>query len=474
MKVVIADDEALVRFSIRSMLDELGLPLTIVAEAANGEELERAVETHRPELALVDVRMPGATGLEAIRRARKNGAKTRWLILTSHAEFDYATEAIQLGVAGYLLKPAGPEQLRAALVPLIDEIALERASADEQFVRTLVLGLEASGKGAPRTELPRCWVGVVRADFDASLTALERTACQDAVVGSLRNLIGSEARCAVWAAESGVIRLVLTVDDAGFEARRSTVTAAVKQEPERCRLSGAGVGEVADWDQLAAAFERCGAVLGYRGVLGTGAFQDAADWERRVSALSVPLKTLGGGLDAFVSAWDDGNVPRVLELAAALAGAFASAVTGGEAAARWIGLRTGIVPPDGPASEWAREFLELTRAAVPELRRAADAQTRVVDGVDEYLNHHLVDEVRVPDIAASLALSPNYLSSLYRKTAGVTISERLTELRMLKAKELLAMPGNAVKAVAADVGYRSTRHFARLYHQRFGHYPSGR
>ncbi len=474
MKVVIADDEALVRFSIRSMLDELGLPLTIVAEAANGEELERAVETHRPDLALVDVRMPGATGLEAIRRSRKNGAKTRWLILTSHAEFDYASEAIQLGVAGYLLKPAGPEQLKTALVPLIEEIEKERAAADEQFVRALVLGLEASGKGAPRAELPRCWAGVVRADFDASLTALERGACQEAVVASLRSLMGSEARCAVWAAGPGVIRLVMT-DDAGFETHRSAVTAAVKQEPERCRLSGAGVDDVADWERLASAFERCDALLAYRGVLGTGAFQDAADWERRVSALNAPLKTLGDGLDVFVSAWDDGNIPGVLELAATLAATFASAGTGGEAAMRWVSLRTGIVPPEGlAASDWSREFLEIVRAAVPELRRAADAQTRVVDGVDEYLNHHLVDEVRVPDIAASLALSPNYLSSLYRKTAGVTISERLTELRMLRAKELLSMPGNAVKAVAADVGYRSTRHFARLYHQRFGHYPSGR
>jgi two-component system response regulator YesN len=176
-----------------------------------------------------------------------------------------------------------------------------------------------------------------------------------------------------------------------------------------------------------------------------------------------------------LSVWDEGNVPGVFELAVKLSEAFASAGAGGEPAARWVSLRTGIVPPHGlTGSEWARSFLELARAAVPELRRAADAQTRVVDGVDDYLNHHLVDEVRVPDIAASLALSPNYLSSLYRKTAGVTISERLTELRMLRAKELLSMPGNAVKAVAADVGYRSTRHFARLYHQRFGHYPSGR
>ena len=475
MNLLIADDEALVRYSIRSMIEELGLPLS-VSEAANGDELERAVAVSRPDIAVVDVRMPGTSGLEAIRRARRNGARTRWLILTSHAEFDYASEAIQLGVAGYLLKPAGPEQLRSALAPLMEEIERGRAAANEQFVRTLVLGLEASDKGAPRLPLPPCWAGVIRLDFAAPLTALERASRQDAVAGSLKALASGDALWAVWSAGTGVLRLAATLDDTGVAARLDAVTALIKQESALCRLSGAGVMGVSVWPELAAAFARCETALIYRGVLGTGAFQDAEGWERRVAALGESARALARGLDSFLAAWDDGNVPQTLELAASLAAQFPSAGAVGETAARYLGLRTRIAPPE-PGEvlhNWTRKFLETARSAAPELRRAADAQTRVVDGVDEYLNDHLVDEVRVPDIAAYLTLSPNYLSSLYRKTAGVTISGRLTELRMLKARELLALPGNAVKSVAADVGYRSTRHFARLYHQRFGHYPSGR
>jgi two-component system response regulator YesN len=474
VKVVIADDEALVRFSIRSMIEELGLPLTVAAEAANGDELERAVETYRPDIAVVDVRMPGPTGLQAIRRARRAGARTRWLILTSHAEFDYASEAIQLGVAGYLLKPAGPEQLRAALVPLIADIERERAEADGQFVRSLVLGLEASDKGAPVTALPACWAVVIRADFGAAVTALERAARQDEVAASLKNLSSPDARLAVWSAGSGIIRLVTTSDDEGFDARRAAVAAAVKLGPEHCRLSGASTGGIASWSQLTAAFARCDAALVFRGVLGTGVFQETADWERRTAALSAPLRNLASLAEAFIAAWDEGSVPGVFELSGRVAAESPS--VGWEAAARYLAHRTAMPAPETgmTAADWARRFEAAARSAVPEVRRAADAQTRVVAGVDDYLNGHLVDEVRVPDIAAFLALSPNYLSSLYRKTAGVTISERLTELRLLKARELLSLPGNAVKSVAADVGYRSTRHFARLYRQRFGHYPSGR
>jgi two-component system response regulator YesN len=472
--VLIADDEPLVRFSIRSMLDELELPLMVVAEASNGEELERAVETYRPDIAVVDVRMPGSTGLQAIRRARRSGAKTRWLVLTSHAEFDYASEAIQLGVAGYLLKPAGPEQLKDALIPLIAEIERERAAADEQFVRSLVLGLEASDKGAPPTALPMCWVGVIRVDFGSELTALERVARQDEVVALLRSLSSGDIRLAVWSAGPGSIRIVMTLDEE-FTARRDAITAAVKHEPELCWLSGAGVAEISSWSELSGAFARCDDILAYRSVLGTGAFQEAGDWERRLATLSEPLRALGRSLDAFLSAWDEGHAPELLELAGRLIEQFPCAANW-DTPARYVAHRTGIAAPQPEmiVTEWVHGFASAARLAVPEVRRAVDAQTRVVDGVDEYLNQHLVDEVRVPDIAAYLALSPNYLSSLYRKTAGVTISERLTELRLTRARELLLSPGNAVKSVAADVGYRSTRHFARLYHQRFGHYPSGR
>jgi len=111
MTVLIADDEHLVRYGLRSMLEELNLGLQVVAEAADGEALVALVLKHRPDVAFVDIRMPGLSGLAAIRKARKAGSATRWVILSSHAEFDYASEAIQLGVAAYLLKPAGPAQV---------------------------------------------------------------------------------------------------------------------------------------------------------------------------------------------------------------------------------------------------------------------------------------------------------------------------------------------------------------------------
>ena len=103
-----------------------------------------------------------------------------------------------------------------------------------------------------------------------------------------------------------------------------------------------------------------------------------------------------------------------------------------------------------------------------------DANTRVVEKVEQYLRQNLRSTIRVPEIAAALGLSPNYLSSIYHRLTACTISERVTGLRLEMARELLIRPGSQVKEVAAEVGYHSTRHFALLYRERFGHYPSAR
>jgi DNA-binding NarL/FixJ family response regulator len=138
MRVVIADDEYLARASLRSMLEELTLPLDFVGEAANGEEMIALVGQHLPDVAFVDIRMPRLNGLEAIRTARLISPQTRWLILTGFPEFDYAREAIRLDVSDYLLKPVNPEELRRVLGDFIEENRRLKIARNKQFERELM------------------------------------------------------------------------------------------------------------------------------------------------------------------------------------------------------------------------------------------------------------------------------------------------------------------------------------------------
>jgi len=113
--VVIADDQTLVRSGFRMILRAAGVP--VVAEAADGGEAVAAVLKHRPEVVLMDIRMPEMDGLEATRRilAAPAGRDCRIIILTTFDLDQYVYAALSAGASGFLLKDVSPEQLVAAV-----------------------------------------------------------------------------------------------------------------------------------------------------------------------------------------------------------------------------------------------------------------------------------------------------------------------------------------------------------------------
>jgi DNA-binding LytR/AlgR family response regulator len=113
IRAVIADDERLMREQLRARLAEVWPELEIVAEAKNGREAVEAVATHRPDLAFLDIRMPGMTGVEA---AREIGDACHVVFITAYSE--YAVEAFEQGAVDYVLKPADSERLAVTVARL--------------------------------------------------------------------------------------------------------------------------------------------------------------------------------------------------------------------------------------------------------------------------------------------------------------------------------------------------------------------
>jgi DNA-binding NarL/FixJ family response regulator len=114
LRIVVADDQAMVRAGFRSLLNEEP-DLEVVGEAADGEQAVAAVRRFRPDVALMDIRMPTVDGLEATRRIVAGGLATRILILTTFDLDEYVYEGLRAGASGFLLKDASPEQLIAAI-----------------------------------------------------------------------------------------------------------------------------------------------------------------------------------------------------------------------------------------------------------------------------------------------------------------------------------------------------------------------
>jgi DNA-binding NarL/FixJ family response regulator len=112
--VLIADDQPMQRFGFRMLLESQD-DMTVVGEAGNGLEALGLVQQHRPDVALMDIRMPLLDGIEATRRIVRTGARTRVLIVTTFDLDRYAYDGLRAGASGFLIKDALPEELLSGI-----------------------------------------------------------------------------------------------------------------------------------------------------------------------------------------------------------------------------------------------------------------------------------------------------------------------------------------------------------------------
>jgi DNA-binding NarL/FixJ family response regulator len=138
IRIVLADDHVMVRQGIRQFLEEAG-DVEVVAEAGDGAEAVRAVEAYQPDVAVLDIRMPGVTGVEATRQIKARFPQVRVLVLTAYDDDPYVFALLQAGADGYVLKTASGDELvravrtvhggRTALSPEIAAKVVRRATS---------------------------------------------------------------------------------------------------------------------------------------------------------------------------------------------------------------------------------------------------------------------------------------------------------------------------------------------------------
>ncbi|HKZ76981.1 MAG TPA: response regulator transcription factor [Pyrinomonadaceae bacterium] len=114
IRLLIVDDHKLVRAGIISLLKEIQ-DVKVVAEADNGHDALKLMETRSPDLVLMDVAMRGLNGLETLARIARKYPRARVIILSMHSNEEYVIQALEAGACGYLLKDASPQELEIAV-----------------------------------------------------------------------------------------------------------------------------------------------------------------------------------------------------------------------------------------------------------------------------------------------------------------------------------------------------------------------
>ncbi|MFF2446652.1 response regulator [Neobacillus sp. NPDC058068] len=485
MKVMLVDDERLIRISLKSMLEESRFPIQMIEEAANGTEMVEKIKNWQPDIAFVDIQMPGLNGLDAIKIVQALSPCTQWIILTGYSEFSYAREALDIGVSGYLLKPVSPDELH---------IGLEKAKNSRQGYLSKLnreFENEMSSYFHGLCTIKEITKKFVNSNYqltifyiDSHLEESERTMRVTNFCTQLQTIINdcqsNNTRFALFALSNKELALItiwgLSEIQDGGEAIKKCLQKIEEILPFNCSddfsltmisSSSSKIGGTLNIVKEIRDVSSLRTVYGINQKWTLGQLKQIKQQKGVYQLSSMLIK-----LSEFYSNRVSLNFLKILN-------DLEKKFTGIEFNKVKTSLRQflSVAIPcqldlNGTASDWIGVLRNCSENLLNDPIQEEDRSQHLVEQVIMYIDEHYMDDIGIGQIAQELHVTPNYLSTLFHKKMGTTFTKYLTTSRILKAKELLADPRNNVQRVAELVGYYSTRHFTKLFTELVGCYPS--
>ena len=526
LKVFLAEDEYVMRRGIRESIDWRAHGYDFCGDVGDGEMAYTLIRELQPDILITDIKMPFMDGITLSRLVKKEFPSIEIILLTGYEEFEYAKEAIEIGVARYLSKPISGEQLMGevdALAAKITEKREEQAIVEkyaremddktdlmkQEFFRDLVTGrktvpemLEAAENLG--LELIAPWYRIVlvrirstRHDAEEYSGAvldteeqLEKAVSEKGGIVFDRNLEGKA--------------LLLRADsEEELDKRTEECLETLKRmetEHRSIRYFG-GVGTAVNrTGEIPESFESARYAFAHRYLNKENQFflTNRADETAAQADFSIhdlrPNSELRRHLFAFLRTGDRTETDIFLEeffrnmgpniLASLMlrqyivmdvyfcvAEFLENELTGDRNTLETPDLKTGILQSAESAMEYIRRLVtEAVRL------REQTVKNRYHEAVEKSLRyiheHYNEEELSLNTLASYVNFSPNHLSTIFRQETGQTFISYLTDYRMKEAKELLRMSGKKSSEISLMVGYRDPHYFSYLFKKTQGMTPT--
>jgi two-component system response regulator YesN len=496
LDIAVVDDEERIRLGLAKLIAQADADCRVVGAFESGRELLEQLDRISPDLVITDIKMPQMSGLQLIERVQAARPGIKFAIVSGFDDFDFARQAIRLGVEEYLLKPVSMPDLVQLLARVREKVGQENGlptPAEMECLRTLLGGGahpadEARQREAER-ELERS--GLFRGHYAAMALLCAPALSADELRG-LASAWNREFRLVP--RELGCFMLVAAIgegDDAGTPKELAMALLMRLPAGARARLGISGVVQGSAWLQdswrrAEAAMQRAWYEPGSRAIGeaesggekrgdGLHALYRMVDGELRPA-----LQTLDTGrAEAAVCAWLREAASRKLawDSLAEACSAIAAAVRG-----EWLKRRPSA--PDGedeplPLSpqrypDWTAFSAALTRSLGRMLDRIREAQphNRPVETVKAYIREHYAEELELHRLAEKVYLTPSYLSKLFKTETGETITDYIISVRIERAKEMLrGDPRLKTYEAGERVGYPDPAYFNKLFKKVVGMTP---
>ena len=495
LTVVIADDEVAARRYLRRQLQAYDLDLEITGEAGTGPDLLDLLGDGAPDVLMLDIMMPGFSGLEALERLHGQYRDMRVLIISAYDRFNFAQDAVRLGVEDFLVKPVRPPILRKSFIDCVQKVyrarkrvarhlrMRERATladraAQDALVRRLLSDhdakgqLEAMGFPVPRALLVADVPQAAGHDLDAVMAKWvgNRTLLW-CLLRPGRAVVMLPAGEIVQVAED----LLSTLSGACASQVRLAYTGAVDSTGElrdAYRSACVSLNLAYITDQQLVPVAQAEPVDGdVRGVL---SMEERLASEVRSGSLEEASRALQELTRVAVQQGDDAGFLET-ELVAAVTSACQVACSHMAEPKTMLQLRhesIRAILQAGTPEEMVRISRECLERIFDGFRSVEDRKHRLVTAARTFIEDNVGSSLSLDEVAKSVHVSSYYLSRVFTEVCGHSFSEYLTSLRLERSKELLRHSDLSCGDVGLRVGYSSASYFSQVFKQHVGMTPS--
>ena len=508
-RVLLADDEGIMLESLKKIITKNFGTECELACAKTGRAVVELAETFRPDIAFMDIQMPGINGIQAIREIRKFNSTIKFVIITAYDKFDYAKEAINLGVVDYLTKPVRQQTVVDVLERAIKEIDSERKKRSDNlriqekletvipivengFVNSMILQEDgANDLGYYKTLLDmkseRAFVVLIQfgmpGDEGILTTPVGMSVKAQAFYPECRNICKEFFHCIVGPIMTNRIVLVVPCgadEDTQEYGERIQI---IEQARNLTRKLGkgfeakfrAGIGKLSYGEAYRALSQSTSSVahvddLPVRGQY-EGNYPD--ETERRLFALIAKGDWPGARqkanefFDWMVRNYYEDKSDIQLKVLEFVIWAEREAFMNGGIGTYGFHSRKDYMAdvlacPDYTAlREW---FLGKLEAACRKVATRREEQSEsVISKAKTYIRENFANELSLDEVSRYVNISPYYFSKLFKEEAGENFIEYLTRIRIAHAKELLKNPELSIKEICLMSGYSDPNYFSRLF-----------
>lgn len=524
-KLLIVDDERIVIDAVKFIIKKEIPNIVVERTASTGREAIQAASEVKPDIVLMDIRMPGINGIEAIKEIKKIYSDVQFVIMSAYEQFEFAKQSVELGVVDYLMKPVNKAKIISTLVKVTKKLDLEKQREEIQldniekykkaltvleqgFIYSILFNKEygtdlGKYKEILNLNLDTGYIIILKMTDIKSEKKISTGLKSHKIYSEFKNILKYKTKCVVGSIL--VDRIIVYIQDSpgdeyirrieSIKLAEEIIDKISAKEPEvKIQIS---IGSLRKDDELIYSYEEAvkamrtiddGGVIHISDVTGSQGFFD--------SGFRIEEGVL-------INAIENGDTININSILHRLFDKCEKAVYGRDCEFKDHRMRSKLIEIMVMAHRIADEtgierdaylnydsylsnmiemddydqfktwFIQKTMYISNKIREHRENSTsELIIRANDIIKSEYETEISLDGLSKQLGISPQYFSRLYKNETGRNFIEYLTEVRMMNARKLIRDGRHTIKEICYKVGYSDPNYFSRLFKKIEGKSPT--